>query len=110
MIVGEGATQDRDPEKIAATGGGGRALARRDMGAGKREGVGPVRPRGSEERVRSGDRGREELGVGRWGRPARALVGCAWPAGVGCAWRWLGRLAWLALEAFFGIRENKKKI
>ena len=41
MIVGEWATWDRDPEKIAATGGGGRALVRYAVGEGLEMRAGP---------------------------------------------------------------------
>ena len=57
MDLDEGATRDRDPEKIVATGGCGRALARRGMGEGKEMRAGPGRQPEREKRVRSGDQG-----------------------------------------------------
>ena len=47
---------------------------------GKREGG----PRGSVRERERGANGRARargFGIGRWGRPARASVACAWPAG-----------------------------
>ena len=56
----EGKASEHDPGKIAATGGGGRALARRDVGEGKEMRAGPGRQREKDGR---GERTTEAEGI-----------------------------------------------
>ena len=81
MDLDEGATRDRDPEKTAVSGAlcACSGAACRARGERKRWGQ---RVSERERESGSGDRSGEGSGVrARWGRPARASVACAWPAG-----------------------------
>ena len=108
MDLDEGATRDRDPEKIAVSGALCACSGAACHARGERKRWGQ---RVSERERGRGDRATDRERVrARWGRPAR----CRWAAPgplVGCARRWLGRLAWLAPEAFpFFLKQREGKI
>jgi len=93
MDLDEGATRDRDPEKIAVSGAlcACSGAACRARGERKRWGQ-----RVSERERGRGDRATDRERVRACGRAGAGRLGRRWAAPgplVGCARRWLGRLA-----------------
>jgi len=88
MDLDEGATRDRDPEKIAVTGGGGRALARRDVGEWKERGRAP---RVSEGEREGSERATEAKAARASGAGASRLGRCWAAASLAGLSAWLAR-------------------